>query len=299
VTQQEIEEDLNRAPVARVLAYRQGELVACAEVFQRQVDYGGQPIVVGGFGPCTREDVRGQGIGTRVCLAAMDYLQGQGCDVAFLSVDTSRGSHPLYERLGFRMLSRPFTYANVRGEPKESGGGMVAPLRSQALFERELRGDARSILRLLACLAWALSATTACARGGQVPNWPAEIDRAEETWQGCAIDDYHIVVRDSSLWHLQTYDILVRDGTVAEASATCEPAPIEGRTCEVRPFDPEDYAVPGLFARGRQLAKGGDPRWIAIEFDADYGYPTLIRYNDPEVMDEEWAWGVQTFEVLE
>lgn len=72
VTAEELEENFCRPPVARVLAYIQGELVAGAEVFQRKVEYEGQAISVGGFGPFTREDMRGQGIGTRVCHAAMD-----------------------------------------------------------------------------------------------------------------------------------------------------------------------------------------------------------------------------------
>jgi GNAT superfamily N-acetyltransferase len=146
VTAEEVEEDFISPPVARVLAYHQGELVACAEVFRRAVGYGGQTIVLGGFGPCTREDLRGQGIGTLVCKAAMDYLRGQGCDIAFLSVDTERESHPLYDRLGFNMLPNPFIYANIRGELRESDGGMIAPLCSQELFERVLRGDAQLAL---------------------------------------------------------------------------------------------------------------------------------------------------------
>ncbi len=146
VTVEEIEEDFNRPPVARVLAYHQGSLIACAEVFKREVEYDGQKIVVGGFSPCTREDWRGQGVATRVCKTAMDYLQRQGCDLAFLSVDTERETHPLYERLGFRMLPRPFIYANIRGELKASEGGMIVPLRSPELFERVLYGDAQFTL---------------------------------------------------------------------------------------------------------------------------------------------------------
>ena len=111
-------------------------------MFKREVEYDGQTILVGGFGPCTREDQRGRGIGTRICQAAMDYLRRQGCDVAFLSVDTGRDSHPLYDKMGFRMLPRPFTYANVQGERKESDGGMIAPLCSPEAFERILRGAA-------------------------------------------------------------------------------------------------------------------------------------------------------------
>lgn len=141
VTSDELEEDFNRPPIARVLAYHQHELIACAEVFKRQVEYDKRAIVVGGMGPCTREDWRGQGVGTLVCKAAMNYLQDLGCDIVFLSVDTERKTYPLYERLGFKMLSKPFVYVNTRGEYKESTGGMIAPLCSPNLFEIILHGN--------------------------------------------------------------------------------------------------------------------------------------------------------------
>jgi len=66
--------------------------------------------------------------------------------MAFLSVDTERETHPLYERLGFRMLPKPFIYANIRGELKESESGMIVPLCSPALFEQVLRGESQLAL---------------------------------------------------------------------------------------------------------------------------------------------------------
>jgi GNAT superfamily N-acetyltransferase len=146
VTAEEVEEDFDRPATACVLAYHQGSLIACAEVFKREVEYDGQAITLGGFAPCTREDWRGQGIGTRVCKTAMDYLRQQGCDMAFLSVNIERETHPLYERLGFRMLPKPFIYANIRGELKESEGGIIVPLCSPKLFEQVLHGDVQFTL---------------------------------------------------------------------------------------------------------------------------------------------------------
>ena len=76
----------------------------------------------------------------------MAYLKDRGCGIAFLSVDTERETHPLYERLGFKMLAQPLTYSNCRGELKQSDGGMVAPLGSRELSERVLHGDAEFAL---------------------------------------------------------------------------------------------------------------------------------------------------------
>jgi GNAT superfamily N-acetyltransferase len=148
VTAEEAEEDFCCEPVARVLAYSQGELVAGASVYRRRVEYEGQAIVVGGFGPFVREDLRNWGIGTRVCEAAMDYLRAHGCDVAFLTIGSEEESgwqyHArlrFYGRLGFALLDKAVLYANVRGDLLESEGGLIAPLRSQTLFERVLHGE--------------------------------------------------------------------------------------------------------------------------------------------------------------
>jgi len=57
VTAEEVEEDFNRPPVARVSANHQNKIIACAEVFKRKVEYDGQTIVIGGMGPCTRSRI--------------------------------------------------------------------------------------------------------------------------------------------------------------------------------------------------------------------------------------------------
>jgi len=149
VTAEEAEEDFCSEPVARVLAYRRGELVAGAEMYRREVTYEGRVLVVGGFGPFVREDLRNAGVGTRVCRAAMDSLREQGCDLACLTIGSEAENgwqvHArlrFYKRLGFEPLERPVRYVNVRGELHESEGCLIAPLRSQDLFERVLRGTA-------------------------------------------------------------------------------------------------------------------------------------------------------------
>ena len=139
----------------------------------------------------------------------------------------------------------------------------------------------------------------ACACADRAPDWSAEIARNEAKWREHDIDDYRVVVRVSSLWHMQTHSLIVQDGVVVEMSASCTPAPIEGRECEVRPFRGDSYAVPGLFDQARWIAEQGEAQHITIEFDARYGYPTRISYDDPEVIDEEWGWGVPEFEPLE
>lgn len=126
-----------------------------------------------------------------------------------------------------------------------------------------------------------------------------EVEQAEQRWAEHGVDDYRIIVVTSSIWHMQIHDIVVRNGVVAEASATCEPAPVEMGKCEVQPFEAEEYTVPGLFARARWLAQSRDAQYGRIEFDSTYSFPVRMSFNHPEMIDEEWGWRVETFEVLE
>jgi GNAT superfamily N-acetyltransferase len=94
-------DDFVAEAMAKVLAYHAGEAVGCVSVFRRRIRYEGKDVALGGFGgTCTRADMRGRGIGTRVCLAARDLLRQEGCDVAFLAVGAKSGTAAFYERLG-------------------------------------------------------------------------------------------------------------------------------------------------------------------------------------------------------
>ena len=80
---------------------------------------------------------------------------------------------------------------------------------------------------------------------------------------------------------------------------SCIPAPTENGKCEVQPFDAAEYTVPGLFAVAYALAEHEDGNWTEIEFDPTYGYPARMRYDHPEIIDEDSYWGVRSFEVRE
>jgi hypothetical protein len=122
----------------------------------------------------------------------------------------------------------------------------------------------------------------------------------EQKWLEKHIDSYRIVVSHvSSVWHAQTQEITVRAGKVVDQSASCIPAPTENGKCEVQPFDAEEYTVPGLFELARSLALFDDGQWTEIEFDPTYGYPASMRYDHPEIVDEDSYWGVRSFEVLD
>lgn len=127
----------------------------------------------------------------------------------------------------------------------------------------------------------------------------AHIDEAEQQWHAQSISSYRILVSSMSIWHYQKHQITVRNDKAVEQSASCIPAPAEYRECEVKPFDAQDFTVPGLFARVRSYAESEYAQWTEITFDSRYGFPKMISFDDPRAIDEELIWRVEEFEVLD
>jgi hypothetical protein len=126
-----------------------------------------------------------------------------------------------------------------------------------------------------------------------------QIDKAEQQWQAQHIGKYRIEVQHvQSIWHLQINTITVEDGKVVAQSATCQPAPFEGRECKVKPFNAKDYTVAGLFAQARSVAKS-ERGGVTITFDQTYGFPKLIISAPPRLVDADSSWEVLSFEVLD
>lgn len=127
----------------------------------------------------------------------------------------------------------------------------------------------------------------------------SQLDEAERQWQAQQIASYKIEVLEiNSIWHAQYQSLTVENGVITEQTARCTPAPFEGQTCEVQPFDPEAFTVPGLFAKARAVTATADADSFTIRYDDTYFYPMQISFNDPEIVDEDWSWAVTSFEVL-
>ena len=127
----------------------------------------------------------------------------------------------------------------------------------------------------------------------------ASIDQAERKWQAHGITSYRIeVLTVQSVWHAQSHQITVRDGKVIDQSASCIPAPTEMGVCEVQPYKAEDYTVPGLFAKAHWMVENIQARWMQINFDSQYDFPSQISFDDPDAIDDDWAWRVMAFDPL-
>jgi hypothetical protein len=123
----------------------------------------------------------------------------------------------------------------------------------------------------------------------------SELESAQERWAEAGVESYTIVVRlVEGPWHLQDHTVTVQDGQVVESSATCIPSLFENGQCEVDPFVPDDFTVAGLFAAAAQMSEDYG-RSTTITFDEQYGYPATVRYDDPNIADEELYWQVTAF----
>lgn len=145
VPYEELMEDFVAPSMAKVVAYTGETLVGCVAVYKRAIEHDGRQIVIGGFGgTCTREDLRGLGIGTAVCRMAMTTLEQESCDIAMLAVGATSGIDKFYERFGFHLLQRPFIFITARGRPKtpERDVAMIVPVCSQEVFEYVLHSQA-------------------------------------------------------------------------------------------------------------------------------------------------------------
>ncbi len=141
VSEEETEEDFYHPKSAQVLAYIGRELVGWSGIHETEQNFEGKKIRLGGYGICTHPKWQKRGVAGKVSQAAMDFLKDKGCEVAFLSVDSSNMvSIRLHQKNGFVMLSRDFSWTNSKGEVKQSDGGMIAPVNSQELFEHILSG---------------------------------------------------------------------------------------------------------------------------------------------------------------
>ncbi len=126
-----------------------------------------------------------------------------------------------------------------------------------------------------------------------------ELASARMQWASTGPEDYSLTVRHTqSVWHSQSITVTVIDGKISH-SAKCTPAPTEGKTCEVIPYNPEVFTVEGLFQTADRLLAGDLAKHVNIEYESTLGYPTFIRLDDPDVIDEEQFWKIVAFKAIE
>ena len=135
VNQQEVEEDFYHPECAHALTYLDNHLIVWAGIHKTKVKFLDKRINLGGFGVCVHPDYRKAGVGFELSQKVMKYLKNQGCDIAFLSIDTlNEASRNLHKKTDFVFLFKNFSWIGKSGQLKQDDGGMIAPLNSIQLF---------------------------------------------------------------------------------------------------------------------------------------------------------------------
>lgn len=122
---------------------------------------------------------------------------------------------------------------------------------------------------------------------------------AEQAWQNSQIASYRLTLLEiHSIWSAQRLTLTVSDGLVVDIQSMCIPAPTQGKTCTIQPFEPANYLVPALLAQAHDLITQQRPEYVKLDFDPVLGYPTMIGFDDPQIMDEDYGIRVEKFEQL-
>lgn len=151
----------------------------------------------------------------------------------------------------------------------------------------------RKITILILCLL-----ITACTVPG--PSEPvAQIALQQNLWRAKKVRRYRLsVMKVQAIFHAQTNTITVENGRVTDQSAVCTPAPFEGRTCKVQPFDAQEFTVDGLFNTALALAPESAKYQLRVDFEAQYHFPKFIARDQENIADDETAWRVVSFQEL-
>jgi hypothetical protein len=150
-------------------------------------------------------------------------------------------------------------------------------------------------LRLRLLLLLLILTFTACTTSPK-----SQLTSNEKIWEKAGITNYQVSIQVvQSIWHLQIYNLTVKNGQVIASDTNCIPAPYEGRECIVKSFDPDEYTIPALFSLAEQRIKSKQSKWLKISYDPDFGFPTKISFNDPEILDDDWSYHVISFSKLD
>jgi len=127
-------------PAWMLITYEDDVWVNIAELHLRQITVGGQALLVGGIGGVfTLPEQRKKGYTSAMMQQAVDFLCGQG---AAFNLLVCRGNRiPLYERMGWRVVTNPAVFSQPTGTTQTQAKmftTMIYPCTDQDWFEGEI-----------------------------------------------------------------------------------------------------------------------------------------------------------------
>jgi len=142
VDQKEAEECFYAESFARIVAYSNDKLVGHLRLFKRDIEFDRRKVALGGIGGvCVSEDMRGKGIATKMIQKGLKVLKEKKCDVACLNADLSKSAYKLYEKLGFRLMSRAISFEDINGKVRYDTGTLFIPLCSKSIYSHIINSD--------------------------------------------------------------------------------------------------------------------------------------------------------------
>jgi len=122
-----------------IFAFENEDIIGRAVIFKREIQFQDQKITLGGIGKVkVRNDKRRKGVATELLKRTKKELKYLNCDIAHLRTNISF-LIPFYNRFGFIVLDRPYTYLGQSGKRYFSEDGMIVPVNSTKLFQAILK----------------------------------------------------------------------------------------------------------------------------------------------------------------
>jgi GNAT superfamily N-acetyltransferase len=113
-------------------------LIGGLKLFKRKLNLHSSKAVLGGIGGVwVKVDKQRLGVGSALVDEAMQILEANNCDIAFLCTDIKRLGG-FYKRVGFKWLKRGYTFLGKSGKRYYDYDGMVATVKSPEVFTKIL-----------------------------------------------------------------------------------------------------------------------------------------------------------------
>ena len=137
VSREEIEECFIAVGFGWILAFENQTIVGQVELHKRTLQFDGKQMLLGGLGgTCVTTSARGRGIAKAIVKKGLEVLAEEKCDVACLNADIR--NHPnggVYSQLGFRVMKRRISFADVYGGKRCDSGELFAPVCSKEIYD--------------------------------------------------------------------------------------------------------------------------------------------------------------------
>jgi GNAT superfamily N-acetyltransferase len=130
-------------PYAYLVAIEQENIISVTALFKRQLTYNRQTVNIGAFGYLTTaKKKRRRGVATALLKRGIEDFKSKNFDIAFLCTDINDpGLIKLYNRVGFFLLRKSYTYIGKSGAQYTEDNGMIASINCREKFELVQEGQ--------------------------------------------------------------------------------------------------------------------------------------------------------------